>query len=293
MDWGDLRYVLALADAGSMVAAARTLGVEHTTVSRRIAALERDLGVRLFMRTPDGQRPTSAGEAAIATARTLQRSVADLQTAIAGADERPSGAVRLTTTEGFFPVVVPHLRRLYAEYPDIKVELLTGNQVIDLHRNEIDLALRFVPTERDDLVVRHLSRVGWALYASPAHLAGKAAEAPSDWAGLRVIHFEEPLLGTPGQRWLTEHAVGAVVALRGNSIPSCAAAAAAGLGIACLPCLHGDRDARLQRLGGPVTHGDLWLVAHPDRLRIVRNRVVWDFLLELATFERVLLTGVS
>mgnify|MGYP000485206978 CR=1 FL=1 len=293
MEWGDFRYVLALAEAGSMVAAARALGVEHTTVSRRIAALERDLGVRLFVRTPEGQRPTSAGEAAIATGRALRQSILDLETAIAGTDDRPSGTVRLTTTEGFFPVVVPHLRRLYTEYPDIKVELQTGNHVFDLHRNEVDLALRFVPTERDDLVVRHLSRVGWALYASPSYLDGRAAEAPENWAGHRVIHFEEPLHRTPGQRWLAEHSDGAVVALRGNSIPSCAAGAAAGLGIACLPCLHGDRDAKLQRLGGPVTHGDLWLVAHPDRLRIVRNRIVWDFLLELATLERVLLTGFA
>lgn len=292
MQWDDLRYVVALADAGSMVAAARALGVEHTTVSRRIAALERDLGVRLFMRTPDGHRPTSAGEAAIATGRTLQLSILELQTAIAGTDDRPAGTVRLTTSEGFLPVVVPHLPRLYAEHADIKVELLTGNQVFDLHRNEVDLALRLLPTQRDDLVVRHLSRVGWALYASPSYLSGKAAEAPTAWTGQRVIHFEEPLQGTPGQRWLAEHAQKAMVALRGNSVPSCAAGAAAGLGIACLPCLYGDRDARLQRLGSPVTNGNVWLVAHPDRLRIVRNRIVWDFLLELATLERVLLTGV-
>lgn len=293
MEWGDLQYVVAIADAGSMVAAARALGVEHTTVSRRIAALERDLGVRLFMRTPDGQCPTSAGEAAIATGRALQRSILELETAIAGIDDRPSGTVRLTTSEGFVPVVVPHLPRLYAEYADIRVELLTGNRVFDLNRNEVDLAIRLVPTQRDDLVVRHLSRVGWALYASPSYLAGKAAQAPTEWTGHRVIHFEEALRGTPGQRWLMEHTLGAVVALRGNSIPSCAEAAAAGLGIACLPCLFGERDARLQRLGGPVTNGDVWLAAHPDRLRIVRNRVVWDFLLELATLERALLTGVS
>ena len=293
MEWGDLRYVLAVADARSLVAAARALGVEHTTVSRRIAALERDLGVRLFVRTPDGQRPTSAGAAAIATARALQRSILELESVIAGADDRPSGTVRLTTTEGFLPVLVPHLPSLYAEYADIKVELLTGNHVFDLHRNDVDLALRFLPTEQDDLVVRHLSRIGWALYASPSYLAGKAAQAPINWAGQRVIHFEEPLHGSPGQRWLTEHTVGAVVALRGNSIPSCAAAAAAGLGVGCLPCLHGDRDSRLRRLGDPVTNGDLWLVAHPDRLRIMRNRVVWDFLLALAALERALLTGVS
>jgi DNA-binding transcriptional LysR family regulator len=293
MEWGDLQYVVALADAGSMVAAARALGVEHTTVSRRIAALERDLGVRLFIRTPDGQCPTSAGEAAIATARALQRSILELETAIAGTDDCPSGTVRLTTSEGFVAVVVPHLPRLYGEYGDIKVELLTGNRVFDLSRNEVDIAIRLVPTERDDLVVRHLSRVGWALYASPAYFAGSAVEAPADWKRHRVIHFDEALRGTPGQRWLAEHAPGAVVALRGNSIPSCAEAAAAGIGIACLPCLYGERDARLRRLGAPVTNGDVWLVAHPDRLRIVRNRVVWDFLLELATLERALLTGVS
>ncbi|MBS0393239.1 MAG: LysR family transcriptional regulator [Proteobacteria bacterium] len=293
MEWGDLRYVVALADEGSMVAAARALGVEHTTVSRRIAALERDLGVRLFIRTPDGQCPTSSGEAAIATGRALQRSILELESAIAGTDARPSGTVRLTTSEGFVQVVVPHLPRFYSEHAEIKIELLTGNRVFDLNRNEVDIAIRLVSTERDDLVVRHVSRIGWALYASPSYFGGKSAEVPAKWEGHRVIHFEEALRGTPGQRWLMEHAQGAIVALRGNSIPSCAAGAAAGLGIACLPCLHGDRDARLQRLGAPVTNGDLWLAARPDRLRIVRNRVVWDFLLELASLERELLTGIS
>lgn len=292
MEWSDLRYVVAIGDTGSMVAAARALGVEHTTVSRRIAALEHDLGVRLFMRTPDGQRPTSAGEAAIATGRALQRSIQELETAIAGADSRPAGTVRLTTSEGFAQLLVPHLARLYVEQPEIKVELLTGNRVFDLTRNEVDIAVRLVPTERDDLVVRHVSRVGWALYANPSYFAGKAAEAPTDWAGHRVIHYEEALRGTPGQRWLLEHAAEATVAMRGNSIPSCVAGAAAGIGIACLPCLQGDRESRLQRLGDPVTHGDVWLAAHPDRLRIARNRVVWDFLLELATLERALLTGL-
>jgi DNA-binding transcriptional LysR family regulator len=292
MEWSDLRYVVALADAGSMVAAARTLGVEHTTVSRRIAALERDLGVRLFMRTPDGQGPTSAGEAAIATGRVLQRAILELESAIAGTDARPSGTVRLTTSEGFVHLLMPHLPRFYAQYGDIRIELLTGNRVFDLSRNEVDIAVRLVPTDRDDLVVRHLSRVAWALYASPSYLAGHPLEAPSAWAGHQVIHFEEALRGTPGQRWLAEHTHDAMVALRGNSIPSCAAAAAASLGVACLPCLYGDRDPRLRRLGEPVAHGDVWLASHPDRLRIVRNRAVWDFLLELASLERALLTGV-
>ena len=292
MEWSDLKYVVALADAGSMVAAARALGVEHTTVSRRIAALERDLGVRLFMRTADGQCPTSAGEAAIATGRALQKSILELERAIAGTDDRPAGTVRLTTSEGFAPVVVPHLPKLYAEYPDINVELLTGNRVFDLNRNEVDIAIRLVATERDDLVVRHVSRVGWGLYASPTYLAGSAPDTPTCWTNHRVIHFEETLRGTPGQRWLNEHTQGAIVAMRGNSMPSCAEAAAAGLGIACLPCLYGDRNPRLLSLGPPVTNGDVWLAAHPERLRIKRIRVVWDFLHELATLERALITGI-
>ena len=103
MDWNDLRYVLALSRTGSLVAAAKALGVEHTTVARRIAAAERDLGVKLFSKSPDGHKTTPAGEQAVATALVVERAALALEAAVAGEDERPEGVVRVTTSEASCP----------------------------------------------------------------------------------------------------------------------------------------------------------------------------------------------
>ncbi|MFI5301494.1 MAG: LysR family transcriptional regulator [Polyangiales bacterium] len=292
MDWNDLRHVLALARGGSLVAAARALGVEHTTVGRRIAAIERDLGARLFAKTPDGHRLTPAGEQAFAAGEAMERVALGLEAAIAGRDGRPEGTVRVTTSEGFTPVLIPHLARLYAEQPRIIVELLSANRTFDLSRGEADIAIRMVPTTSPDLVARRVSTTGWALFASPAYVAraGKVSD-PEALAGHRLVGFDDPLGETPGGKWLAQHLQGSDVVIRGNSIPSIADAVAAGLGLSCLPCLTGDRDARLVRVSPVVASGVMWLVVHPERQVSARVRIVWDFLLEVIAAEAPLLTG--
>jgi DNA-binding transcriptional LysR family regulator len=291
MDWNDLRYVLALSRTSSLVAAARALGVEHTTVGRRIAAIERDLGVRLFSKTPEGHVPTAAGVRAIATAEAVERATQDLEAAIAGVDGKLEGVVRVTTSEGFLPIVVPHLARLYADHPAIRVELLSGNRLFDLTRGEADIAVRLVATTQPELIARKVCDVGWALFATAGYLAAAPVASPPSLRGHRVVGFDESLARTPGGAWLGEHADGAEVVYRGNSTPSVVAAAASGLGISCLPCLAGDRDPRLVRASDVVVSGGLWLVVHPDRQASARVQVVWDFLLDLMARERAVITG--
>jgi DNA-binding transcriptional LysR family regulator len=292
MDWSDLRYVLALARSGSLVGAGRALGVEHTTVGRRIATLEKALGVRLFQHTPGSHQLTAAGERALAAAEVMERAICDLEAAIAGVDDRPEGVVRVTTSEGFTPLIMPHLNRLYAEHPGIRVEVLSGNRTLDLTRGEADVALRLVPTTGQELIVRRVSDVGWALYASADYLALRGNPGdPPDLSGHRVVGFDDPLSRTPGATWLAGQPAAQVI-LRGNSIPAVAAAVSAGIGLSCLPCLVGDPHPDLVRLGDVLAGGQLWLVAHPDRYRCARVKIVWEFLLDLVHRERALLTGV-
>jgi DNA-binding transcriptional LysR family regulator len=286
LDWNDLRHVLALARGGSLVAAARILGVEHTTVGRRIAAIERDLGAKLFARTPEGHRLTPAGERALAAAEAVEGIVHGLEAAIAGGDDRPEGTVRVTTSEGFTPLLIPHLARLYADQPRILVELLSANRTFDLARGEADIAVRMVPTTTPDLVARRVSTTGWALYGSADYVAKAGTPAdPCVLAGHRIVGFDDPLSGTPGAKWLSQRLAGTEIAIRGNSIPSVAAAVAAGLGLSCLPCLTGDRDSRLVRASPVVASGNMWLVVHPDRQASARVRIVWDFLLDVVARE--------
>lgn len=292
MDWNDLRYVLALGRGGSLVGAARALRVEHSTVSRRVAAIERDLGAKLFARTPDGHRLTEAGERAFAAGESVERLVQALEAAVAGGDAKPAGTVRVTTSEGFTPVLIPHLARLYADQPRILVELLSANRTFDLARGEADIAIRAVETTTPDLVARRVGEVAWALYGSAEYLA--RAGTPRDanaLAGHRVVGFDDPLSGTPGASWLARRLAGTELVVRGNSIPSVAAAVATGLGLSCLPCLTGDRDARLVRASAVVAVGHMWLVAHPERQASARVRLVWDFLLDVLAREQGLLSG--
>lgn len=292
MNWDDLRHVLALSRTGSLVAAGRLLGVEHTTVGRRITSLEQDLGARLFSKTPDGHRPTSAGLQVISTAESVESAMLAMQAAVTGEDDRREGIVRLTTSEGFLPILAAHLARLYAEHPGIRVEILTANRVFDLSRGEADIALRFAPTIQPDLIARKVGTAGWALYASASYLAQHGRpEDPHKLNGHRVVGFDAPLTHTPGGEWLAAHGGGAEIVFRGNGIPSVQGAVAAGIGLSCLPHLTGASDARLLRVSDVVTEGPVWLVVHPDRIRTARVRVVHDFLLDVCERERPLLTG--
>ncbi len=292
MDWNDLRFVLALGREGSLVGAARALRVEHSTVSRRITAIERDLGAKLFARTPDGHRLSEAGKRAFAAGESVEREVQALEAAVAGGDAKPQGTVRVTTSEGFTPVLIPHLPRLYAEQPRILVELLSANRTFDLARGDADIAIRMVETTSPDLVARRVCEVAWALYGSADYLARSGTPRdPDALAGHRVVGFDDPLSGTPGAAWLAQRLAGTELVVRGNSIPSVAAAVATGLGLSCLPCLTGDRDARLVRASAVVASGQLWLVAHPERQASARVRIVWDFLLDVLTREQGLVRG--
>jgi DNA-binding transcriptional LysR family regulator len=132
VDWNDLRYFLAVYRAGSSSAAARALGVQHTTVGRRLAALEAGLGTSLFTRTPTGLTPTSAAADILNLAEAAETSVLAIERQARSTDAQLSGRVRLTTSDAFAGFFVRHLDALYAEHPALQVEVLTGNRNFDL-----------------------------------------------------------------------------------------------------------------------------------------------------------------
>ncbi|HET9754672.1 MAG TPA: LysR family transcriptional regulator, partial [Myxococcales bacterium] len=141
-DWGDLRFFLEVARNGTLAAAARKLGVDNTTVGRRLAALERDLGARLFTRTPDGLALSAAGEAMRAAGVEMEQALLRAEQRALGADRKLSGLVRVATTELLGEVIVlPALRALHERHPQIRVELLTGSGQLDIARREADVAL--------------------------------------------------------------------------------------------------------------------------------------------------------
>ena len=175
--------------------------------------------------------------------------------------------------------------------PEVVVEVLSDNRVLDLARGEADLALRFAPTAQNDLVARKLSDVNGAIYASPGYVARRGAAVDS-LAGHEVVGYDDSLANVPGARWLARHGDGATVVVRGNSLLSVSSAAAEGLGLAVLPCWLAEPDPRLQRLSATnVTSGSVYLVAHPEVAKIARVRTVMDFLIDVVQRDRALLAG--
>jgi DNA-binding transcriptional LysR family regulator len=292
-DWNDFRYFLAIARSGSLAGAGRELGVKHTTVGRRLAALEAELGTRLFLRGPEGLVATEAGRGILPLAEEIAARFDAIELRVAGGDDRIEGTVRLSISEAFTGYFVKHFGALRERHPNLVVEISSGNRSVDLMRGEADLAVRAREVTEPDLVARKVAVAGWSLYAAPDYVARKGAPAtPEDLRGHDVIGFDESLANTPGGLWLGAHAQGANVVMRGNSIVAAINATVCGMGISTVPCFFADGEPRLRRLTPRVLGGrDIFLVVHPDVARVARVRAVMDFVVELLARDAALWSG--
>lgn len=292
-NWDDVRYFLALAEAGSLAGAGRQLKVKHTTVARRVGQLEEDLGVALITRSAEGVTLTEAGERALVHAREAAAALEALALGVRGADDAVEGIVRVAVSRSFSTYLARRLSPLKERYPGLNVHVLAGDQAHDLSRGEADLAVRMRETQDLALLIRRVVTSGWSLYATRGYLEGKTP--PRDVASLRehsIVGFNDELAGVPGALWLREQGLADQVVIRTNSIPSALDATLGGMGIAALPCLVAVDCADLVRvLDDVVCVRPLWLVAHPDVIRSARVRAVWDYLVALIERDRELISG--
>ncbi|HTQ03622.1 MAG TPA: LysR family transcriptional regulator [Polyangiaceae bacterium] len=295
LDWNDLRYLLAIARHGTLAGAARALGVEHTTVGRRLGSLETALEAKLFTRSPDGFALTPAGREIVPLAEAMERSATAIERRVSGEDTRVAGNVRLTTSEALSGYLVTQFSELRERHPELVVEILSGNRAYDLLRGEADLAVRVRETTEPELVARRIATAGWSLYASPSYVERKGAPAdPEVLAGHDVVGFDQSLAFVPGALWLEEHAAGASVVLRGNSIVAALNAATFGVGIAVLPCFLADPETRLVRLTARVVGSrDVSLVVHPDLAKVARVRAVMDCVVAAFARDAALWSGAG
>ncbi len=292
IDWEDLRFVLAVADASSLSAAARALGVNHTTVLRRVNAFEERLGLRLFDRLPTGYALTAGGEELLATARQMAETVTDLERRLSGQDLRLEGGLRVTTTDTLMASVLPPLFAAFRErHPGITVEVATTNSMANLTRRDADVAIRPVAEPPDTLVGRRVSGVVFAAYTAPAY-RDVVGEAP-DLASLRWVAPDDSLAGSGVARWMRSALPGAEIGLRVDSLVGMAQAARAGIGAAVLPCYLGDMTADLVRLGTPINEigSALWVLTHGDLRRTARISAFTEFASAALSRERDLMEG--
>ena len=295
MNWDDIRFFLAIYRCGSSNAAARKLRVQHTTVGRRLAALEATLGERLFIRTPEGLTPTEAAVAIAPSAEEAERCFHAIGRQVRRADSAVEGHVRLTTSEAFGGYLIGHLATLQSRHPNLTVEIDTSNVVRDLTRGEADIAVRMVPTTQPELLCRRIGEAGWSLYGAAEYIARRGfPDLARGLAGHDVIGFGESLAKSPGALWLGANAIGAHVPMRGESVVAVINAAAAGIGLAVVPCFLAFSVPNLRQVAPQVLISrEIWLVYPRDVARLARVMAVIDFIAESVVADRELLVGVA
>jgi len=282
-NWDDLRVFLALRRSGTLLGAGKLLGVNHTTVARRLSALEGELAVRLFDRTPDGYVPTAMGETMAPFAEAMEERTFALDRQLTGQDARLDGTVRIATSDTFASTFfVPRvLGALRERHPDIDVELVSTAAAYDLPRRQADLAIRMTRPSEQSLVVRKLGVLAFGVYGARGYFARRGRpRATDDLAGHTLIGYDREAVPNIGARWLEQAARGLRVPVRGDHILTVRAAALAGEGIAVFPCFLAAGVPELERVGPPVSAHDVWLVQHADLQRTPRIRAVSEVIVE-------------
>jgi DNA-binding transcriptional LysR family regulator len=288
LDWDDLRYFLAIHRHATLARAASALGINATTVGRRLAALEERMEARLFDRTPDGYALTPTGRDLLSHAESIEAETLAIERELLGADQRLSGSVRVTATEMLATrFVMPHLPAFRTRCPEIILLLECTNRTVSLARREADVSLRLARPREDNVVARRLSSVPVALYASQGYLerAGMPSDAEADLGGHDVILFADSRAFALENEWFHPRIAGARVALRSDSVSSVYAATVAGLGIALLPVAVAEHDGALRRVPTSTSPEPraIWQAVHADLQKSRRIRVVLDFLGDVLT----------
>ncbi|MGI9437285.1 MAG: LysR family transcriptional regulator [Geminicoccaceae bacterium] len=295
MDWDGYRFLVAVANMGSLSAAARHLGTSQPTVGRRITDLESELKARLFQKSSDGYAPTSIGQAVIDRARSIEALVHDIERIAAGHDQRLSGKVTLSTTESlatfWLAAKLPLIRQ---RYPNVTVKLLTSTIKQDLMRGEADVALRIGDPGSPDLVGRKVGAFAFGLFGARSYLDQHGE--PVDVSDLKKHDVIEPVGSiadfVQNRRWREliadrpaavscDHTLGGLAAIR------------SGMGLFPLPLLAASYTPTIKRV---LTEDfnvilDLWLLTHRDLRETARIRAVIDLVVEQVRGDRQLFTG--
>ena len=291
LPWSDLQLLGAIAQARTLPAAAALLGLDHSTVFRRLRQVETALGTAVFERTPQGYVPTAAGAELVTLADQITAQLADALRRVSGQIPEPEGEVRIATSDALLcDLLMPLLAAFQAQCPRVRLDIVTGNVPLNLSRRDADVAIRATAAPPDTLVGRKVARIAWAPYAA-RRLAGTHDPASlletGAWVG-----FGDAMAGLAGAARLRTLPPERV-ATRFDSVSGIRAAVMAGLGVGLLPCFAGDGEAGLMRLSvpDPALSTDLWLLTHPDLRHAPRIRLLLDDLAARLAALRPIIEG--
>ncbi|MDU8942711.1 LysR family transcriptional regulator [Ovoidimarina sediminis] len=291
LEWNDLSLILAICRAESLSGAARRLGQTHSTVFRRINAVEEKTGVRFFDRFRKGYVMTDAGRVAMEHAERIEAEVLALGREILGRDTALRGRVRVTCPEAFAEEHAPGIIASFcAAYPEIQVDLSPGHGAVDLNRREAEVAIRATKAPPEASFGRRIGDFRFAFYATPAYLEATAGQP---FAAHRLCLIEGTAAWLAPLFWPTPEEGAARAVFQCRASRAVQNACAMGLGLAFLPCYVGDADIRLVRATGPVRELDmeLWVLTHPDLRGTRRVRALMSHFYEALGREADLWAG--
>lgn len=293
MDWDNLRYFLELARAGTLQSAARRLEVDHTTVARRIQALEKQVGAPLFSREAGGHRLTEAGRRLQPQVEAMENAFRSVESAAPPSHEGLAGVVRIGATEGFgTAILAPQLALFALAHPRLVIDLLALPRLVHLSRREADIVISLERPARGPVVVTKLSDYTLRLYASKGYLAKHGAiAAREDLRGHSFISYVDDLLFSKELQYLDELHKPDAFALRSTSILAQHAAVAAGAGIAVLPAFIAEGDASLCAVLPSQARftRSFWMSMPAETKHLARMQAVWNFVKQTVEARRALL----
>lgn len=298
-EWGDLRHFLAVARTGSTSAAASELGVNQTTVARRIATLEEALGDRLFDRTTGGYKLTELGASMVEHAERVEIDVAHFHRQVTQRSRRLGGIIRVTTNDVLANVLLtPWLSDFATLYPDIQVETLIADRFFDLERGEADIAIRAgaIGVDSDKLVMRKLSNEAWAAYCGESYAEKHGVPTSyEEMKGHSIVGIARP--ETSYERaaptfWRVSQEHGAIVRTASSSLTNLAVAVRNGMGVAPLPCIIGNIEPGFVRCFAlPDVSAGITMITRAELRDLPHIRIFTDFIVARIAPMRALIEG--
>jgi molybdate transport repressor ModE-like protein len=280
MQWDDLRYVLVLHRTGSLAGAARALGVSHVTVFRRIDKLEKALGARLFDRRQQGYIATPAAAEIVQQAGQIEEQIKSLESRVWKHDSRVHGTVRVTTTDSFSATVLsPLLAQLHQQYPDIIIDQVIVNGLLNIAKRDADIAIRATNSPPEMLVGHKIGPLREAVFASKA-FAARYLRKSRDLSKVPWVGLDRSLSGDRGMQWIKANGYGSRIVLLSNSFLGSAYAVKAGVGVGIMSCIVAGGLQGLIRVSPliPEVETQVWILVHPDLREVARVAAVYAFL---------------
>ena len=290
LEWSDLRFALELGRQGSVRATARELGVSHSTVLRRLRALQESVGAELFVDKGQGYEPTAAGRDVVQTAEAVEESITGLERRVSGRDARLAGPVRVTLPDPFAPVMGPIFAAIAHQHPEIELTVGLSTSYVDLAHRAADVAIRTAESPPPDLVGRRIGVAAVGIYGSHKYLRGRDT---TDLESLSWVGWER---GSTMwfARWMGAHVPRAHVAMRVSAAWGLREGVDAGAGVAIVPCALGEARPGWQRIQlVPDGATPLWVLTHRDLRHAQRVRVVRDEIAQAIRDRRSIFEGTG